>query len=107
MIFQYRDIWLVIISKFSISPVANTRPLALIPDKSIFIICDYPGSFCIIVTPTAPITGDPILFQVICGICAHAPVMSVSTNLTVYIKIIKQYKIICQLVLVRCYLFTE
>ena len=60
--FQNRYVCLVVVSKFSISSVGNPISFALVPDKTVFIVSNHPGSFPIVIATAAAIASRPVLF---------------------------------------------
>src|SRR6185503_14754875 len=89
MPFQYFDVWLIVIGKLAIGAVAYTRAFAIIPDKAVARVASVAGTFGIIVATAITIAGGPGFFDKICGISGGAPVVAISANLCVYIKIVQ------------------
>src|SRR5262245_47539763 len=107
MIFQYRNIGLGIICKFAIGEVAYAGALTMVPNEYFFVIGNSPVTFRIICAATASIVGRPGFLQIIGGIGAHAPVVSISAHFPIYIKIIEQYEFTRQCMQVRRVFFSE
>src|ERR1044072_6368958 len=88
MSFQYMNVWFLVIGKFAIGAKTYTCPVAMVPNKSFFIIGNRAVAFCRISTTAAAITGRPGFFEIVGCIGAHRPVMAIGAYFTINIKVI-------------------
>ena len=107
MSFQYRDIGPVVIGEFTVGTVTDIVSLAQVPEESGFIIGDGSVAFRIIISPAASVAGGPGFFEVIGGVGAKAPVVSVSAHFAVHIEVVKQDEFLCQLMLIGGHLSSK
>ena len=107
MFFKNRNIRFVVISKFAVCTVRDSRPAAKIPDKTVFIIRDFAGSLGVVCAAAAAVIRWPVFFKVVGCIGAEAPVMSVSAYFSVDIKIIEKNKFFYKCMLVWRYFFSK
>src|ERR1041385_4426800 len=94
MAFQNLNIRFIIICKFAISAITYTGTFAVIPNVAISWVACTAGTFRIVITAATAIAGRPGFFNKVSCISGHTPVMPVSTNLGVNIKIIQKNKLI-------------
>src|SRR5665648_249 len=108
MILQYRNGRSIVIrNKFSISPVRNAKPVTIIPQKAVFAVGRFTITFTRIISAPATITGWPVLFQIIGGVCSHCPVVSIGTHFSIHVKVIEQNKLFGDCMKVWSCIFTE
>ena len=88
MTFQNGYGWLSVGYKFSVRTIRDSVPVTIIPDKTIFVICNLSFSFYSIGAAAYTITSRPCFFNLISLIGAHTTIIAVSANFSFHIKVI-------------------
>src|SRR4051812_39047082 len=93
MAFQRFNIWLIIISKFTVSAIAYPGTFAIIPNVTITRITGTAGNLLIIIAVPAAVVCRPGLFNKIRGIGCGTPVVPIGAYFSINIEIIQQNKL--------------
>ncbi len=107
MSFERGNIGTAIIGKFAIAAVADAIALAVVPNKSAFVIGNFSFAFGSIAATAAAIAAGPCFFEVVRGICTHAPVVAIGAHFAIGIKVVEQHKLCGQLVLIGGIFFAK
>ena len=89
MSFQGRNICFFVIDKFTIRPVRDAGPLAIVPKKSIVRTGNGSLAFRVIGATAPPVAGHPGFFQVVVSLGGHRPAVTVRAYFPIDIEVVE------------------